>query len=140
MGSYLKFYSLNAKSVRNKSADFVSYVESSGADILAVTETWLSEVDDACRAEITPPGYKLFDQIRSDRTRGGTALLIRENLHASRVDAGVRIFFLSFLIGWSSSSRENYKLLLFTVHLIRVTILSPRAYSLLIFRVFWRVS
>ena len=89
MGSYLKFCSLNARSVRNKSADFVSYVESSGADILAVTEAWLSEVDDACRAEITPPGYKLFDQIRSDRTGGGTALLIRENLHASRVDAGV---------------------------------------------------
>ena len=119
VGSYLKFCSLNARSVRNKSADFVSYVESSGADILAVTETWLSEVDNACRAEITPPGYKLFDQIRSDRTGGGTALLIRENLHASRVDAGVRT--------------------LFTVHLIRVTILSPRAYSLLIFRVFWRV-
>ena len=93
VGSYLKFCSLNARSVRNKSADFVSYVESSGADILAVTETWLSEVDDACRAEITPPGYKLFDQIRSDRTGGGTALLIRENLHASRVDAGVRTSF-----------------------------------------------
>ena len=38
-GSYLKFCSLNARSVRNKSADLVSYVESSGADIFAVTET-----------------------------------------------------------------------------------------------------
>ena len=54
--SYLKFCSLNARSVRNKSADLVSYVESSGADIFAVTEAWLSEIDDACRAEITPPG------------------------------------------------------------------------------------
>ena len=57
------------------------------------TETWLSEIDDACRAEITPPGYKLFDQTRSDRSGGGTALLIRENLHASRVDAGERTSF-----------------------------------------------
>ena len=93
VGSYLKFCSLNARSVRNKSADLVSYVESSGADIFAVTETWLSEIDDACRAEITPPGYKLFDHTRSDRCGGGTALLIRENLHASRVDAGERTSF-----------------------------------------------
>ena len=92
-GSYLKFCTLNARSVRNKSADLVSYVESSGADIFAVTETWLSEIDDACRAEITPLGYKLFDHTRSDRCGGGTALLIRENLHASRIDAGERTSF-----------------------------------------------
>ena len=79
--------------MRNKSADLVSYVDSSGADIFAVTETWLSENDDACRAEITPPGYKLFDHTRSDRCGGGTALLIRGNLHASRVDAGERTSF-----------------------------------------------
>ena len=93
VGSCLKFCSLNARSVRNKSADLVSYVKSSGADIFAVTETWLSESDDACRAEITPPGYNLFDHTRSDRCGGGTALLIRENLHASRVDAGERTSF-----------------------------------------------
>lgn len=44
-------------------------------------------------AEITPPGYKLFDPTRSDRCGGGTALLIRKNLHASRVDAGERTSF-----------------------------------------------
>ena len=79
--------------MRNKSADLVSRVGSSGADVFAVTETWLSEIDDACRADITPPGYKLFDHTRSDRSCGGTALLIRENLHASRVDAGERTSF-----------------------------------------------
>ena len=93
VGSYLKFCSLNARSVRNKSADLVSYVESSGADIFAVTETWFSENDDACRAEITPPGYKLFDHTRSDRCGCGTALLIRGNLPASRVDASERTSF-----------------------------------------------
>ena len=79
--------------MRNKSLDLVSYVESSGADVLAVTETWLSEIDDACSAEVTPPGYKLFDHTRSDRRGGGNAQLIRENLHASRVDAGERTSF-----------------------------------------------
>ena len=44
VGSYLKCCSFNARSVRNKSEDLVSYVESSGANILAVTETWLSEI------------------------------------------------------------------------------------------------
>ena len=57
VGSYLKFCSLNARSVRNKSADLVSCVESSGTDIFAVTETWLSEIDDACREPKSPhPG------------------------------------------------------------------------------------
>ena len=79
--------------MRNKSADLSSYVESSGTDIIAVTETWLSKSDDAYRAEITPPGYKLFDHTRSDRLGGGTALLIRENLLVSRVDAGERTSF-----------------------------------------------
>ena len=74
VGSYLKFCSFNAGSVRNKSADLVSYVGSSGANIFAVIDTWLSEIDDAYRAEITPPGYKLFDHKRFDQSGGGTSL------------------------------------------------------------------
>ena len=134
VGSYLQFCSLNARSVRNKSADLVSYVESSGADIFAVTETWLSEIDDACRAENTPPGYKLFDHTRSDGTGFGTAMLIRENLHASRVDAGERT---SFEFSHWMVEFQSRKLQIIIVY-------RPRPYSskhpLLIFRVFWRVS
>ena len=73
----LRLCSLNAQSLRNKTADFVCYAISSRADVFAVTETWFSERDAAHRAEATPLGFKLLDHIRDGRTGGGTALLVR---------------------------------------------------------------
>ena len=45
--SMLRLCSLNIQSLRNKSAHFVCYASSTGADVFAVTETWFSEFDDA---------------------------------------------------------------------------------------------
>lgn len=88
--NYLRLCSLNARSLKNKCADFVCYVNSTEADIFAITETWLTDNDTAHRVEVTPPGYKLLDHPRSGHTGGGTALLFRENMSASKVDAGER--------------------------------------------------
>lgn len=85
---HLKLCSINARSVKNKSADFVCYVRSSGADIFAITETWLTENDIAHRVEVTPPGYKLLDHPRVGRIGGGTALLFKEFIHTSKVEVG----------------------------------------------------
>ena len=87
-GHQLKFCCLNARSLRNKSADFVCYVGSSRADIVTITETWLTTDDTVHRVAITPPGYKLLDCPRSGRAGGGTALLVRDNIFVSKVDAG----------------------------------------------------
>ena len=89
----LRLCSLNAQSLRNKAADFVCYAFSSRADVFAVTEIWFSERDAAHRAEVTPPGFKLFDHIRDGRTGGGTALLVRDSLPAKKVDAGEKSSF-----------------------------------------------
>ena len=79
---------MNARSLRNKSADFVCYVGSSRADIVTITETWLTTDDTVHRVAITPPGYKLLDCPRSGRAGGGNALLVRDNISVSMVDAG----------------------------------------------------
>ena len=84
----LKFCNLNTRSIKNKSADFVCYVKSCAADIFAITETWLSDMDCAHRAEATPPGYKLYDHPRSGRMGGGTALMCRDGLTVTKVAAG----------------------------------------------------
>ena len=71
----MKLCNLNTRSIKSKSADFLCYVKSCAADIFAITETWFTERDSAHRAEVTPPGYTLYDRARSGRCGGGTALL-----------------------------------------------------------------
>ena len=82
----LRLCCLNAPSIRNKSADFVCYASSSGADVFAITETWLTERGPAQRAEITLPGFKLLDHSRKGRTGGGTAFLFNDNVDARDIE------------------------------------------------------
>ena len=89
-GKHLRLCCLNARSIKNKSADFVCDGPSTGADIFAITETWLTERDMAHKAEIILPGFKLLDYPRVGRMGGGTALLFRENIEVKRNDGGER--------------------------------------------------
>jgi exonuclease III len=73
-------YVLNAQSLRNKSVDFVDYVLDCKPDVVAVSETWFTQIDTAAKIEATPPGYKLCDNPRLDRTGGGTAIVFRDTL------------------------------------------------------------
>ena len=84
----MKLCNLNARSIKSKSADFLCYVKSCAADIFAITETWFNEKDSAHRAEVTPPGYMLYDHARSGRSGGGTALLCRDSISVTRIAAG----------------------------------------------------
>ena len=79
---------MNARSIKSKSADFLCYAKSCATDIFAITETWFIEKDSAHRAEVTPPGYMLYDRARSGRSGGGTALLCRDSISVTRIAAG----------------------------------------------------
>ena len=83
----LSLCTMNVRSIKNKSAVFVHYVNSCKADLFALTETWLGKNDDAHRAEITPTGFKLIDLSRNDRRGGGRALLFKENLNIEKTAA-----------------------------------------------------
>lgn len=63
----LRFCLLNAQSLRNKSADLVDYVNDENFDIVALTETWLTNDDLAVRSLSSPVGYKFLDHARSCR-------------------------------------------------------------------------
>lgn len=56
-------------------------------DIAAITETWLDKNDDAVRVELCPDGYKLCAHVRKERRGGGIALLYRDSLYVTKVDA-----------------------------------------------------
>lgn len=84
---------LNARSVKNKIADIIDYINDCKADLCAITETWLCPDDAAIRAELCPNGYKLFDHPRVGRRGGGTGLIFRDSLSVKQVDAGEKTSF-----------------------------------------------
>ena len=79
-----------ARSISNKSALFVDYINECKTNLCAITETWLSDNDSAVFNEITPPSYKLFHCPRSDRRGGGTALFFRDNINVCKLESGSR--------------------------------------------------
>lgn len=82
----LKICSLNARSLRNKSAAFVELVNDLKADLFTICETWLSVNDSAILNELTPTGYNtLYHCPRSGRRGGGTALLVRNGYVTSKI-------------------------------------------------------
>ena len=89
----LTLCSVNARSVKSKSADFIELVVNSSADLVAVTETWLTDKDSAARLEIIPYGYKLINQSRLGRAGGGIALLYRDSISIKKIRGKEEISF-----------------------------------------------
>ncbi|KAL1396447.1 hypothetical protein pipiens_010503 [Culex pipiens pipiens] len=78
--SFATVYYQNAGGMRSKSKQFFLALASSDYDVIALTETWLS--DDIVDAELSP-NYTIFRQDRSartsDRRRGGGVLIAVRN-------------------------------------------------------------
>ena len=85
---HLSLLLLNACSVKNKTADLFDYICDCKADLVAITETWLTIDDDAVRAELCPVGYKISDCPRTGRRVGGVGLIYRESLSVRCIDVG----------------------------------------------------
>ena len=98
------FCLLNARSLKNKTASFVDYVQDCKADIFAITETWLTQNDAVVCREITPAGYRLLHCPRADRAGGGTALLFKDRFNELQFSAGEKssFEFSEYLIDASS--------------------------------------
>ena len=53
--SKLKLCLANVRSIKPKSAALLNYIISRKADLIAITETWLTPLDVAAKLEIVPP-------------------------------------------------------------------------------------
>ena len=72
----LDFCLLNAQSLNNKAGELTDF------NVVALTETWFSQMESASRTLCTPSGYKLLDYPRTSRTGGGTVVLFRTELRS----------------------------------------------------------
>ena len=98
----LKCYLLNARSVVNKSLDVHAFLHSQNVDVLAVTETFLS--DAITDGELVGCGYSVF---RRDRNRhcGEVLLIIKDSIAATwRQDIEIECELLWVEIASSPSS------------------------------------
>ena len=68
---------MNTKSIVNKLNHFHSLIYSKDYDIIAITETWLS--DNILDQEIIPTGYTIYRNDRSSRG-GGVMLAVKHSI------------------------------------------------------------
>ena len=54
---------LNARSVRNKTVDILDFICESKADLITITETWLTKNDPAVKVELCPNGSKIYSNM-----------------------------------------------------------------------------
>ena len=73
--TYLSLAHVNALSIRNKIGSFQHYLQDEKIDLCTVTETWLKPDDIIHPKEITPPGYHILSQQRTDGRQGGGVTL-----------------------------------------------------------------
>jgi hypothetical protein len=73
---------MNARSIRNKQlALHFEIVLGNDPDVIAITETWLSESDPSISFFLCNKEYRIFRSDRSDQSgHGGVALLVRKNI------------------------------------------------------------
>ena len=74
------FTVLNSQSVRNKTLSVEDFTMESDIDILAFTETWLSdESDEYIIRDLCPSGYEFYNVLRGSRG-GGVGLLYKKRI------------------------------------------------------------
>ena len=75
----------NARSVRNKTTDILDHIHEHDLDIVAITETWLTNKDSdlSVTRALTPTGYNLIHHPRCGRRGGGIAILHKESVKAT---------------------------------------------------------
>lgn len=92
----LTLATLNARSIRNKSATLTDVLSSHNLDVFALTESWHELDDDLAVRMIRPAGYRSFDAARSSsgvglrkQRGGGVVLLYKDGITAKRLSFSI---------------------------------------------------
>ncbi len=70
---------INSQSVGNKTLEIHDLITDENFDLLAVTETWLNEYEQAKRKEMTPITHTILHTPRKDRRGGGVRIYLKKN-------------------------------------------------------------
>ena len=79
------FTIFNVRSVCNKSATLKEYVIDKEIDLLAITETWLTENEKIAINDLCPEGYSFLKEPRKHAKGGGIGLFYRNLLDIKRI-------------------------------------------------------
>jgi hypothetical protein len=118
---------VNTRSIRNKSDEFLHHVVVNDYDICAVTETWLMQNDAKCRADLNQCGYTFWDVERKDRRGGGTGIMFKKELNIAKTQADMATS------SPTSFEFSEWKLLDKTFHTTIVIIYRPLILQLALF-------
>ena len=111
----LCFATVNTRSIRNKTDQFLHHIVSNNYDICTITETWLLQDDVSHRTELNQCGYKFFDEPRKDRCGGGTGIIFKNELFIEKREAGVK----------TSFEYSEWKLVDKNIHTVIIVIYRP---------------
>ncbi|VDI45621.1 Hypothetical predicted protein, partial [Mytilus galloprovincialis] len=82
----LSLFSLNCRSVKNKTVSLCDFIQSINVDLLALSETWLgTTIDKLVTSELIPDGYDIHQVSRKDQRGGGLAVVYKTNLDVKLV-------------------------------------------------------
>ena len=106
--------SLNARSIKNKSASICDIISEDDLDLFSICETWHEREDDLSVRSIRPPGYRSFDVppsssgLSSNKQRGGgLTLLFKDTFTRKKLDIGELPTTFEILCASLSSARSS---------------------------------
>jgi exonuclease III len=83
----IDFCLYNVRSVVNKSLAIRDFIIDNDLDLIALTETWLTDDSDHTIDQLTPEGYSIINVPREDKVGGGIALLYKSNLNIRSINS-----------------------------------------------------
>ena len=108
----LKFFLLNVRSIRKKTLLLRDYIVEHDIDLLAITETWLTDdsSDEFYCRDICPEGYKIEQLPRNYADGGGVALVYRRCFKVKKDVQTIHRSFKLINIHITSACNHNLKL------------------------------
>ncbi|CAG2233223.1 unnamed protein product [Mytilus edulis] len=87
----LSLFSLNCRSVKNKTVSLCDFIQSNNVDLLALSETWLgTTIDKLVTSELIPDGYDIHQVSRKDQRGGGLAVVdvkvVKNDCHSTHFE------------------------------------------------------
>ena len=76
----VSFGLLNARSVKNKANEIKDHIIDNNLDVVAITETWMTNDSRMVEGDVCPGGYQMIHTPRIGRRGGGVALIIKSSL------------------------------------------------------------
>jgi hypothetical protein len=86
---YLIIGTVNARSIRNKTTEYLTHVFDEKYDICTITETWLQDEDSVVIADLNSLDYNFKGHNRSGRIGGGVGILCKKQFQIKEIERPV---------------------------------------------------